>query len=132
MKRNFNNPTNKRIGQAGPGFRPGQGTLDRASYPLDDREKELENEINSPTIPAVYKRVQTIDSEEAPPRGSVGSGSHEPYKEGREHYDGVSTGLDTWDEPGEMTETNQRMKYVQSGVDSEDEPFRANETTNEY
>ena len=129
MKRNFNNPTNFRVRQSGPKQRD---NLDSEHYPLDNRELELEGEINSPTIPSVHKRLPTIDSEEAAPRGSIGESSHEAYEASRGHFPDVAQSQDTWDDPQEMTEDNVRMKYVKLGVESEDESYRADNTPKTY
>lgn len=123
MKRNFNNPDNFRVRED---FKHPEPHLARANYPLDDRENELAGEINSPTIAALYNRTQTMENEEAPPRGRIADQRDEqPYKNRSDEHYPVGQTQETWDQPEAMTEENVRMKYVKMGVDNTDEPFSA-------
>lgn len=131
MKRNFNNPTNYRVGQGGP--HPESG-LSRKNYPLTDRDNELQGETNSPQIFALYNRTQTMENEEAAPRGRIAEQKdYEPYKGTNEQHYPVDQSQEAWDRPEPMTEQNVRMEYVKMGIESENEPFRADATpTDEY
>ncbi len=121
MKRESNNPTNFRIRQSGVS----EKSYSTSNDPLGDREQELEGEINSPTIPALYNRTLNITNESRGTDGtpSVNKGSYNP---GGERGGGQQAPPETWDDPKPMTEDNVRMKFVSMGVEPIEEPMPYN------